>query len=130
MKKAIEVILCIFGVAIALIALFWFSIVYVTDYKKTTCDKSISSDKKFELTLQAIGEPDWPFGSASGRLLLEEGENKVSQTDFELRNDGGIISSRCWKVTWYEDYVEVVLSGEEQEDESIYLYFDGRREYQ
>ena len=30
-----------------------------------------------------------------------------------------------WEVTWYEDYVEVILSGEEQFDEQVILYFDG-----
>ena len=56
------------------------------------------------------------FGSASGRLVLMESKDKISQTDFELHNDGGSITSSCWKVTWYEDYVEVILSGEEQDD--------------
>ena len=42
-----------------------------------------------------------------------------------MRNDGGCITRNCWKVTWYEDYVEVILSGEEQLDERVNLYFDG-----
>lgn len=33
---------------------------------------------------------DFPFGSASGRLILEEGGNKISEADFELRNDGRV----------------------------------------
>ena len=91
---------------------------------------SVSPDGKYELTLQAVGEPDWPFGSASGRLVLKEGEDKISQTDFELHNDGGSFTSNCWKVTWYEDHVEVILSGEEQFDEQVILYFDGTKEIQ
>ena len=59
-----------------------------------------------------------------------EGKDKISQTDFELYNDGGSITSNCWKVTWYEDYVEVILSGEEQFDEQVILYFDGTKEIQ
>ena len=51
-------------------------------------------------------------------------------TDFELHNDGGSITSNCWKVTWYEDYVEVILSGKEQFDEQVILYFDGTKEIQ
>ena len=70
------------------------------------------------------------FGSASGRLFLMESKDKISQTDFELHNDGGSITSSCWKVTWYEDYVEVILSGEEQFDEQVILYFDGTKEIQ
>ena len=114
----------------SLFVVFWFCISYTVNYKKTTCDTSVSPDGKYELTLQAVGEPDWPFGSASGRLVLMEGKDKISQTDFELHNDGGSITSSCWKVTWYEDYVEVILSGEEQFDEQVILYFDGTKEIQ
>lgn len=128
MKNFLKITLCIAGSFIALIAVFWLCISYTANYKKTTCDTSVSPDGKYELTLQAIGEPDWPFGSASGRLILKEGKDTVSETDFELYNDGGIISSRCWEVTWYEDYVEIILSGEEQPDKQVILYFDGTKE--
>lgn len=125
MKKFLKFMLCIMSSLIALIVVFWSCISYTVNYKKTICDTSVSPDEKYELTLQAIGEPEWPFGSASGRLVLMEGKDKISQTDFELYNDGGIISSRCCEVTWYEDYAEVILSGEEQFDERVTLYFDG-----
>ena len=130
MKKFLKIVLCIMGLLLAMIVVFWFCISYTVNYKKTTCDTSVSPDGKYELTLQAVGEPDWPFGSASGRLVLMEGKDKISQTDFELHNDGGSISSSCWEVTWYEDYVEVILSGEEQFDEQVILYFDGAKETQ
>lgn len=125
MKTFIKIILCIVGLMITLIIVFWFSFSYVTNYRKTTCDTSISPDGKYKLILQAIGEPDWPFGSASGRLILKEDKNKISQIDFELRNDGASINSNCWKVIWYDDCVEVILSGEEQDNEQIILYFNG-----
>ena len=129
MKKFLKIILCMMGSLFAVIVVFWCCISYTANYKKTTCDTSVSPDEKYELTLQAVGEPDWPFGSASGRLVLMEGKDKISQTDFELHNDGGIISRRCWEVTWYEDCVEVILSGEEQLDEKVTLYLDGSVEY-
>ena len=125
MKKFLKIMLCIMGSLLAVIVAFWFSISYTVNYKKITCDTSVSPDKKYEVILQAVGEPEWPFGSASGRLVLKEGEDKISQTDFELHNDGASISSSCWKVTWHEDYVEIILSGEEQFDEQVILYFDG-----
>ena len=130
MKNFLKIMLCIMGSLLAVIVVFGFCISYTVNYKKTICDTSVSSDGKYELTLQAVGEPDWPFGSASGRLILMEGKDKISQTDFELHNDGGSITSNCWKVTWYEDYVEVILSGEEQFDEQVILYFDGTKEIQ
>ena len=130
MKNFLKIMLCIIGSFITLIVVFWLCISYTINYKKTTCDTSVSPDGKYELILLAIGEPDWPFGSASGRLILKEGKDEISQTDFELCNDGGSISSSCWKVTWYEDYAEVILSGEEQPDERVTLYFDGTKEAQ
>lgn len=128
MKKFLKIILCIIGSFITLIVIFWCCISYTVNYKKTTCDTSFSPDGKYELILQAVGEPDWPFGSASGRLVLKEGKDNISQTDFELHNDGACISSSCWEVIWYEDYAEVILSGDEQFDERVILYFDGTRD--
>ena len=48
-----------------MIAALWLCFVYETDYKKTICDTAISPDKKYELILEAVGEAEWPFGSAS-----------------------------------------------------------------
>lgn len=61
-----------------------------------------------------LGEADFPFGSASGRLVLYEGKSRISKADFELRDDGRNIRSSIWEVTWHEDSVEVILSGDEQ----------------
>lgn len=130
MKKSIKIILCVGGALIALITVIMLCFFYLKNYKKTTCSTSSSPDGKYELILQEIGEPDWPFGSASGRLILMEGKNEVSQTDFELHNDGGKISGSSWKVTWFETYVEVILSGEEQEDKPVILYFNGTADIQ
>lgn len=130
MKKCLKVILCITGTIALIILIFWLCLHYEMNYKKTICDTAISPDEKYQITLMAIGEPDWPFGLASGRLILKEGKNRISQTDFELWNDGGNVSNGCWKVTWYEDYVEVILSGEEQSDEQVILYFNGGTDIQ
>ena len=130
MKKIMKTVLYIMGLPIALFVVVLLCVLYETNYKKTICDTSVSLDKIYKLELLTIGEPDWPFGAASGRLILKEGQDKISQIDFELHNDGGIITSNCWKVAWYEDYVEVILSGEEQFDEQIILKFDGTKEIQ
>ena len=54
-----------------MIAALWLCFVYETDYKKTICDTAISPDKKYELILEAVREAEWPFGSASGRLIRD-----------------------------------------------------------
>lgn len=55
---------------------------YAVDHRKTIRDTSVSPDGKYELTLIEIGEPVWPFGSASGRLTLDnEAESTASQVE-------------------------------------------------
>ena len=51
--------LCIMGSLIALFVVFWCCISYTVNYKKTICDTSVSSDGKYELTLQAVGMAFW-----------------------------------------------------------------------
>ena len=130
MKKRIRITLFVICVVIGMNFLLIGCFRYAVDHRKTIWDTSVSPDGKYELTLNEVGEPVWPFGSASGRLILNEGATKISQTDFELRNDGCSISSNDWSVTWNENYVEVILSGEEQFDEQILLYFDGSTQRQ
>ncbi len=127
-KKAFKIILGIIVTVIIIITLFWMGFVYRTEYKITTITTSVSPNGTHELILQAVGEAAWPFGPANGRLILMENQEKISKKNFTIRDDGKCIREDSWTVTWYEDYVEVILSGEEQFDEQILLYYDGRKE--
>ncbi|MCB6414463.1 hypothetical protein OCV99_01545 [Dorea acetigenes] len=95
MKKGIKIIIYFVGIIVILAAVFYLSLFYVTNCKKIDCDVSVSPNQNYELTLQQIGEPDWPFGSVSGRLVLVGNNRKIVQADFELRNDGASISDVC-----------------------------------
>ena len=130
MKRIIRTVLCVICVVIGMNMLLAGCVYYITNSKKTLRDTSISPDGKYELSLMEIGEPAWPFGTASGRLILNEGDTQISETNFRLANDGCSISSNDWAVTWNEDHVEVILSGEEQFDEQILLYYDGTTQRQ
>ena len=103
MKKRIRIALFAICVVIGMNFLPIGCFRYAVDHRKSIRDTSVSPDGKYELTLIDIGEPVWPFGSASGRLILNEGATNISQTDFELRNDGCSISSNDWAVTWNEN---------------------------
>ena len=128
MKIIMKFVLGFVAAIFIIIAVFWGSLAYVSNYKITEADTSVSPDGTYELVLQAVGEAEWPFGSASGRLVLYEGKSRISKADFELWDDGRSIRSSIWEVTWHEDSVEVILSGDEQFDEQIILYFDGKKE--
>lgn len=127
-RKTAKTIVVIAAVIFIIIAVFWASTVYVRDYKVTEAATSASPDGKYGLILQAVGEAEWPFGSADGRIVLMEGERQVSEVGFTIYDDGGYVRESVWNVTWYEDFVEVILSGDEQQDEQILLYFDGKKE--
>lgn len=73
MKGIIKYVLCTIGVVIGAILLILLCFNFAINCKKTLIDTSISPDGTYELTLIEIGEPAWPFGAASGRLILNEG---------------------------------------------------------
>lgn len=79
MKKHIRIALFAICVVIGMNFLLIGYFRYAVDHRKTI---SVSPDGKYELTLIEIGEPVWPFGSASGRLTLDnEDESTASQVE-------------------------------------------------
>ncbi len=117
------VMLVIFAILLAVIL---GGIIYITRYKVTIIDICQSPDGMYNIELQAIGEPYWPFGAAPGRLVLSADGVTTSQTRIEISNDGCRFTANAWNVVWFDDYVEIVLFGEEQYDELVTLYFDGQ----
>lgn len=98
---------------------------YVTVFKISDIDTTVSSDGKYSLTMQAVGEPLF-FGPADGQFILKKGEKRISKVKFSLSNDGGNISQDTWYVTWKKNQVEIIIYGEEQNDEQFLLFYDGK----
>lgn len=76
--------------------------------------------------IYSVGEPDFPFGAAHGRLVLKGKEKTVAYRSFEVANDGARFYDGDLETTWYIDRVEVVVSGSEQRDELVTLRFNGQ----
>lgn len=121
-RKSIMLVLAAFGIAAAILL---GSFLYITRYKTSDVDTVRSENGKYEAVLQAVGEPGCPFGSAPGRLVLKGEGETISKTDIEIANDGGPVSEKNWRVIWGEDHVEIRLSGGEQYDELVTMYYDG-----
>lgn len=117
-KKTVITVLGLF--ALLLVILFG-SLVYITHYKVDTVDTQESPDGVYELKLQSVGDPYFPFGDAPGQLVLSEEDSVISKTSFEIANDGARFTEDSWSITWYDSYVEVVLSGKDQFDERFRL---------
>ena len=98
---------------------------YLIVFKVSNVDTSVSSDGEYSLTMQAVGEPLF-FGPADGQFILKKGEKRISKVKFSLRDDGGNILQDTWHVTWKKNQVEIIIYGEEQNDEQFLLFFDGK----
>lgn len=125
MNRAIKIIAITFGIFAVIAAFLLGSLWYKTRVEIAVVDRVQSPDGSYELILQSVGEPYFPFGKAPGRLVLKNDETVVAKADFEIANDGASFSEQSWNVTWYEEYVEAILYGEEQYDECVTLYYDG-----
>lgn len=99
---------------------------YQLELKPSEVDRKESPTGEYVLILDAVGEPAWPFGPASGKLVLKKNKKTVKKLNFQIANDGGNIGKDSWLVSWKDDNVEVILSGCEQPDEKYVIYFDDR----
>jgi hypothetical protein len=116
------------GIAVAILAgllLLIGSLLYATRYRISDIDAATSPDGKYEIIFQAVGEPDWPFGTSHARIVLKRNGETVAKRKYDVANDGGVLHPENWRVRWEENCVKVILSGEEQSDELYTYYFDG-----
>ena len=128
MKKARKNAIIIFGISLFTAFILLGSVLYITRYRVTVVDTVRSKEGTYEAVLQAVGDPAWPFGSAPGRLVLKKDGRTLSKTDIEIANDGGRINDGNWKVAWRDDRAEITLSGQEQYDELVKMYYGGQVE--
>lgn len=125
LKKVLKVIL----IAVAVIAACFFLLigiaVYGLYYAVSTVDESESPGGTYTLQLQSVGSPIF-FSSAKGRLVLKEGKKKIVACKFVLYDDGGSVRPDIWQADWKEEYVEIIISGDEQDDEQIRIWYSGK----
>lgn len=100
-------------------------IIYITRYKIHNIDSKSSPDGLHEIMLQQVGDPDFPFGYTHARIILKNESDTITKYKFDVANDGGNISENAWHVIWQDDYVEIIVVGEEQYDQQYDLYYDG-----
>jgi len=113
------------GVILALMILAVGDFIYVTTYRITDIDVSLSPNGEHTLLLQSVGEPDFPFGYSHVRLLLIGRQSTIVDYRFDIANDGKWTAPEDWKVKWEDTCVIVTVSGEEQDDVTYQLYYSG-----
>ena len=127
-KPAVRGILGIVALINIMIVVLAGSITYTTKYIIHEIADSTSKDGKYVLLFQQVGDPDWPFGHTHARLVLKNESGIITKYHFDVANDGGNVHPDLWQVTWRENCVEAVISGEEQNDNQYILYFNGEKD--
>lgn len=94
-----------------------------------TVDVSGSPDGQYTLLLQSRGHSSSRYGLSRryprGRIVLEEGTDRIASYDFTLYDNSGEIFPDSWQVTWSEDHATAMLSGSNQADLEVTLTMDG-----
>lgn len=126
MNKIAKYVVIIAGILVMVALLPLGYVRYKTRYEAEQISTSMSPDGDYELVIYSVGEPDFPFGAAHGRLVLKGKEKTVAYRLFEVANDGARFYDGDLETTWYIDRVEVVVSGSEQRDELVTLRFNGQ----
>ena len=126
MNKMEKYVVIIAGILVMVVLLPFGYVRYKTRYEAEQISVSMSPDGDYELVIYSVGAPDFPFGAAHGRLVLKGKEKTVAYMPFEVANDGARFDDSDLETTWYIDRVEVVVSGSEQHDELVIMYFDGQ----
>lgn len=129
-NSAVRILLGMVASLGLIIAVFIGCFTYTTKYRVNHVDSSVSPDGQCEVVLQQIGDPEWPFGPTHARLVLNKDSKKISQYRFMVLNDGGVLNQDDWSVNWEETCVRITVTGEEQPDERITLFYDGRTDSQ
>ena len=94
----------------------WF--IYETEYKLTTISQQTNPNNNYEILFQSVGEP-FLFGPDKVKItLLDDKKKKVRVLSESISNDGGRAHEDNIKIKWFDDYVEITLSGSEQPDET------------
>lgn len=124
MKSLKKFLIAFLGI-VTVLALSSCSLIYATKYKNSDIDTSASPDGKYKVAFQAVGEPDWPFGYSHARLVLENENGVIIKHQIDVANDGAMLHSNNWAVSWQDNCVQIIINGEEQRDELYVLYFDG-----
>lgn len=125
MKKLGKILLGIFKTIVIIIGVLIAIFVYITKIKITDVAEFINEENKYKIVFQAVGEPEWPFGRTKVKVTLVNSNNiKIKSFKEYISDDGATASENNISVNWYDDHVEVILKGGEQEDDMHILKYN------
>lgn len=129
MKKAVKIFAAFVGIIFCLFLVMVGGFWYRTKYRYTDIETQISPDERCRITLQMKGEPEWPFGSTYGRIIVRYDDGIIRKFDFVILDDGAMLRRENWDVVWAEAGVRITLKGSEQDNQMIEILYDGTEEF-
>lgn len=129
MKSKIKIVSLIIGIIVGLFLILLGSFWYGTKGRYTDIDTQSSPDERCQLMLQMKGEPEWPFGSTYGRIIVKYDDKIIKKLEFEIADDGAMLRKENWNVVWGVAGARVTLMGSEQEDQVLQILYDGTEEF-
>ena len=117
MNKAVKSIIVLISGIFLIGAVFLFGFEYEINYKLTEIATFQNEETGNAIIFQEKGSP-FLFGPAEVKINLVNADGEcVDDFTSTIQNDGAALQKDNVEVNWYPDYVEVILSGEEQQDE-------------
>lgn len=101
-----------------------FILIYIIKYKTKNSISYINPINQYKILIKTIGEPYPFFGPTSVKItLLNENNKKIKSITRRIYNDGAPVKEENVKVKWFNQYVEVTLISQEQEDDIQNIYY-------
>ena len=122
MKKQMKAIIIFVSVIISFFIVCWVGIVIAWNipiHKEIkNISTSVSPNGKYEAILQQVGDPVWPFGSTSLKVVIKniETNKNIDVIESSVSDDGSNLFDKNWEVVWYDTDVDIILKGSEQQD--------------
>lgn len=126
--RKIPMIIGILALFLLMVGIAAGTFLYKIKYEKKTIDEFSTFDGKYTLTIEQVGEPDWPFGYTHCRFVLKQGEDVITNYAFDLADDGTNASSSNFELYFLTDSAQIFVNASEQEKKVYRLYFDGKTE--
>lgn len=121
MKKRARYIVKVTMIFVILSSLIF---IYSIRSKNTNVIQFVDPITKYNISIKAIGEPKWPFGESKVKVtLFNNKKDTIKKIITSINNDGIMIRKDNVHVTWHDDYVEVILSGNEQDNKSYKINY-------
>lgn len=117
LKRFIKISVIILTIISLIGLLEIFKFIYIIELKPETILEYKCNINNYKIEFKSIGEPKWPFGSAKAKIILKDSSNKKIESINEIvENDGKTLSEENIEVTCFNDFVQIIIKGEEQQD--------------